>query len=341
MMKGSVMPQELTRADFMAMNELAKARRMAMQNMFGGTKLVFGTLDKAKSGLKVLKSGRKVKKSSQKMAQGAQATGGPAAYEIRKQAEAFIKTCCDVDNIEDVVEALTSEVLSELISEITPFIGIAMGAFKTAKSAKAVVDDGRALYKSRVQKTGFRPGDPLAAAEAVITLIKRDLAKDSIDLARHAASTGGKIAGILADGGTATTTAIGLGNAVAGLGMTLFTLGLEIKEMRAGNKRLANPATLDLTVFNECPILGCYMITCADTSTVANFFIADIGLPGWMDKIEEMKKKKMDPMLKLAAKDIKKSRLQLKGLTSDKGTHTKKGFFAKQKSKAMKHVGLG
>ena len=41
----------------------------------------------------------------------------------------------------------------------------------------------------------------------------------------------------------------------------------------------------------------------------------------------------MDPLLKIAAKDIQKSRLQLEGLSSNKGTHMEKGFFAKKKSK--------
>jgi hypothetical protein len=331
----------LTTADFAAMSELSKARRMAMQNMFGGTKLVFGSVEKVKTGKKLLSSGKKVKNSYDKVKSATHSGGGFAAQQIRAQAEQFIKTCADVESIQDVVDALTSEILSELISEITPFIGIISGGVKVAKAGKAVVEDGRALYNSKVQKTGFRTGDPLAAAEAVIVLIKRDLAKDSINLARHSAATGGKIAGLVLDAGTATTATIGLCNAAAALGLELFTLGLEIKEMQAGNKRLASPATLDLTVFNECPILGCYLLTCADTSTVANFFIADIGLPGWMDKVEEIKKKKMDPMLKLATKDIEKSRLQLSGLQSNKGTLSSKGFFAKKKSAAMQFIGLG
>ncbi|WP_339722820.1 hypothetical protein [uncultured Paraglaciecola sp.] len=335
------MAQQLTMADFAAMSELAKHRRMAMQNMFGGTKLVFSNVEKAKTGKRLVQSGRKIKKSAEKIKNASQTGGGFAEQQLRTMAKEFIKTCADVDNIEDVITALTSEVLSELISDIIPFISVATSAVKTAKAAKAVATDAKALYQSQNQKSGFRSGDPLAAAEAVITLIKRNLAKDSINLARYSAATGGKIAGLVLDGGTATTAAIGMCNAVAALGMELFTLGLEIKEMQAGNKRLNSPSTLDLTVFNECPILGCYLLTCADTSTVANFFIADIGLPGWMDKVEEIKKKKMDPMLKLATKDIEKSRLQLSGLQSDKGTHTQKGFFAKKKSNAMKYIGLG
>ncbi|GAC18179.1 hypothetical protein [Paraglaciecola arctica] len=334
------MSQQLTMADFAAMSELATARRMAMQNMFGGTKLVFGSMEKVQTGKKLIQSGKKIKKSADKVKNASHSGGGFAAQQLQTVAKEFIKTCADVDNIEDIITALTSEVLNELISEIIPFISVAASALKTAKAAKAVATDAKSLYHSREYKSGFRGGDPLAAAEAVITLIKRNLAKDSINLARHSAATGGKIAGLVLDGGTATTAAIGMCNAVAALGMELFTLGLEIKEMQAGNKRLSSPATLDFTVFNECPILGCYMLTCADTSTVANFFIADIGMPGWMDKVEEIKKKKMDPLLKLATKDIEKSRLQLSGLQSDKGTHTKKGFFAKKKSNALKYLSL-
>ena len=39
------MAQTLSREEFMALHELAKARRMALQNMFNGTKLVFGTAE--------------------------------------------------------------------------------------------------------------------------------------------------------------------------------------------------------------------------------------------------------------------------------------------------------
>ena len=46
------------------------------------------------------------------------------------------------------------------------------------------------------------------AAEAVRDIIKRDIAKHSVDFTRHTASTGLKIAGCFADLGTATTAAV-------------------------------------------------------------------------------------------------------------------------------------
>jgi hypothetical protein len=167
-------------------------------------------------------------------------------------------------------------------------------------------------------------------------IIQRDLAKHSVNLARQATATGAKIAGACVDLGTGTNAALGTANALAGLGLKLFSLGVDIKDLRAGNKRLERPDTIDHTIFGECPILGCYLITCADTSSVANLFIGDIGLPGWMDKVEKMKKDKMDPLLKVASKAIDKSNLQLDGLQSNKGTFVKKGFFAKIKAGAVK-----
>lgn len=336
------MSKVLARDEFLALGELAKARRTLLVNMFTGTRLKFGTLDALKSGAKLVRSGRKVYSTSGKLANGA-ATAGTAAASpaIRAAAEQFIKECAGVENISDVVEAITSNALSELISEMTPFIGVAMSGVKLGKAAKVVVEDAHNLYKSDYYTCGFRPGDPVAASVAVQSIIKLDLTRHSIDLGRHSMATGTKLAGLFADLGTGTTAIIGMVNAIAAIGLELASLGIDIKQMHAGNKRLQAPQSLGIDVFGECPILGCYLLTCADTSSVANFFIADIGLPGWMDRVEEMKKKQMDPMLKIATNAIKKSRLQLEGLSSDKSTHAEKDFFAKIRSKLLKNRKIG
>ncbi|UGB39149.1 hypothetical protein [Frateuria soli] len=331
----------LSRGEFLAMGELAKARRQLLVNMFAGTQLKFGLASRLSSGKQLLTSGKKVVSSTEKLVKGGNKAGKLASLPgMREAVSDFIVECADVSGIEDVIEAVSGEVLSELVAEITPFLGVVTSGVKLVKAGKAVAQDGYHLYKSGDYKQGFRPGDPYAAAEAIQAIIKRDLARHSVKLGQQSVATGAKIAGLFADLGTATTAGIGAANALASLGLQLFSLGLDIKDMRAGNKRLSTPNTLDLTVFNECPVLGCYLLTCADTSSVANMFVADIGLPGWMDRVEQMKKKQMDPMLKIASKNIQGSRLQLEGLGSNKGTHVKKGFFAGVKSKALKQVGL-
>lgn len=331
----------LSMGEFKAMGELARARQQLVVNMFGGTKLKFGTSGQLSTAKSVLSTGKKIVTSANKLAKGGKAASTTMSVPGMQDAvKNFIVECADVDNIHEVIAAITGEVLANLVHEITPILGVVTSGVKLAKAGKAVAEDGYHLYKSDDYKRGFRMGDPSAAAEAIQLIIKRDLAKHSVQLGQQTLATGAKIGGLFADFGTATTAGIGIANSLASLGLQLFGLGLDIKDMRAGNKRLATPNTLDLTVFNECPILGCYLLTCADTSAVANMFIADIGLPGWMDKVELMKKKQMDPMLKIATKNISSSRLQLEGLSSNKGTHTKKGFFAGIKSKALKQIGL-
>jgi hypothetical protein len=63
-----------------------------------------------------------------------------------------------------------------------------------------------------------------------------------------------------------------------------------------------------------------------------------MGMPGWMDKVEKLKRDQMDPLLKIASKAIDASNLQLDGLQSNKGTFVKKGFFAEVKAKAVKKI---
>lgn len=328
-----------SKADEMrALAEIAKARRRVVQEMFTGTKLCFGSPSK-KTTAELLNTGRTLYNNSKALVKGTgeatKAASGPA---IQTAVEGFIKTCADVDNIQELAAAISSEALKNLIAEATPVIGVLVSGGKLALATKAVVEDGRNLYKFDDYRSGFLTGDAQKAADAVKFIIQRDLALHSVDLARNAAVTGAKIAGCFADFGTVTNAGIGIANALAELGLRLAKLGVEIKHMRAGNKRLATPATLDLTVFEDCPILGCYLLTCADTSSVANFFIADIGLPGWMDKVEKMKREQMDPLLRIATKDITTSSLVLEGLASNKGTFAEPGFFAKKKAAALRFI---
>lgn len=325
--------------ELQAFAELAKARRQLVVNMFTGTRLRFGKAAIASNAKDLLSQGKSLASIGKKVKNGtSMASKAVSVPGIKEACENFIKECADIDDIADVVAAIGGDALSDLIAEVTPVLGIIYSAGKLGIATKKVVEDGHNLYKHAERKEGFRPGDPAAACDAVKDIIKRDLAKHSVDLARQATATGAKIAGACVDLGTGTNAALGTANALAGLGLRLFQLGIDIKDMRAGNARLKRPDTIDHTVFAECPILGCYLLTCADTSSVANLFIADIGLPGWMDKVEKMKREKMEPLLKVASKAIDESSLQLDGLQGNKGTYVKKGFFASVKAKAVKSI---
>lgn len=323
----------LAKAEYEALAMLKEARRNAISSMFTGTKLCFGkgkitsaARDVADEGYEVFREAKKVREA---LGGNPDSWSAFAPTEIKSKADDFLATCADVDGIDDVLTAITSEALHDLVKEIQPVFGIAAGGANVIEAARKVRDEAKMIYNQDHYRTGFRPGDPQAAADSVMQILRRELTKGSIDLTRHSASTGSKIAGLFVDLGTASNLAISVANAVAGLGLALFQLGLEIKDLKAGNRRLETPQTLSADVFNECPILGCYLLTCSDTSTVANFFLSDIGMPGWQERFEEMKRTKMDPLLKVASTAIQDSRLQLEGLACDKGMyHASPGFFA-------------
>jgi hypothetical protein len=329
-------------AEVQALLALKEAQRTMVVGMFGGTRLKFGVQAMVDNAKEVLLEGEDLANSVRTVVSTgksvAKVTAAANPELIRTVCRTFIAQCAEVEDIGEIVAAIGGEAVSDLVAEVTPVLGMIYSAGKLALATKLVVEDGRNLYKHADYRTGFRSGDPLAAADAVKTIIKRDLGKHSVDLGREALSTGSKIAGACVDLGTGTNAAIGVANALAGLGLKLFQLGVDIKDLRAGNARLARPDTLDHTVFAECPILGCYLITCADTSQVVDFIAEDMGLPGWMDKVELFKRTKMDPLLHIASKAIDASSLQLDGLQANKGTYVKKGFFASLKSDMVRRV---
>jgi hypothetical protein len=270
----------------------------------------------------------KLAKSSNKVATAAQANPS----DVANAGKELITICSGVHDYSDMVSAVSSEALHTAVGEITPFLGILTSAYGSVKAWKAVFQGGYNLYKDNQAKIDVLPGDPRAAAEAIIALLERKLTNDSVSAARNTASLAGKVGGLFADFGTATTAAIGVANAAAALAQELAMLGLDYTDKQAGNRRLADPATIDLTIFKDCPILGCYIIVCSDTSNVLNFFVADIGLPNWMDRVEDMKKNSLDRLIKDANKFIVTSRLHLEGAPTDKGIAVPVTFSQKVKN---------
>jgi hypothetical protein len=333
-------PGKLSDAEFRALATVARARRDNMQNLFQGTHLAFGRNARMGIGVSLLKKGKAVAGKTKALVDAAQKTGfvAPVAKQvatpaIKDMARQFIAVCSDIHDVGDLVDALGSDVIHELTSELVPFLTVLMSGVKSVKAWKAVYEDGTNLYRSENWVQGVLPGDPLAAAIAIQVIIKRDLTRHTVDATRQTAVFGAKLASLFVDFGAATSSAIGLANASATLAIELASIGIDYKEMKAGNKLLESPNGITKDVFEACPLLGCYLITCSDDSSLANFFVADIGLPGWMDKVEQIKKNQLGPLQKVANKAITTHRLELVGLASNKGMVEKKGGLALAKAK--------
>jgi len=321
----------LDRAEFQALAQIAKARRENARRLLGNAHLEWGKWAREKSSVVVLKTAAQIGYGASDLAR---KVGDVAISQsnLQETGKEFLSLCSGIHSASDLGAALTSETLQKTVAEIAPLIGILTSGYSSVQAWRAVVQSGYSLYQDNRAKLDILPGDAQAAAEAIITLLERRLANESVNAARNTAVLAAKIAGLFADLGTGTNAALGLANSAAALLQELASIGLDYSEMKAGNKLLDNPSQIDLQIFKACPILGCYILIGSDTSSVLNFFVADIGLPNWMDRIELMKRTSLDRLTKDANNFIIESRIHLEGMVTTKGIKPEVTFFQKIKN---------
>lgn len=114
----------------------------------------------------------------------------------------------------------------------------------------------------------------------------------------------------MADLGAASGPLVGALSATANLIQTLVWMILEMKEARAGNKILANPGNIDISVFEVCRLLGCYILTSSTRSNILAWLAEDIGADYWMDVVGVLNKR-ITPILAIASHRIADARYEL------------------------------
>ena len=306
----------LSKAEFTALGTIARARQENLVQMFTGASIVYGKMSKAAATANLGKAGKGIHDNAKSLG-GAVKSGG---FGIRAQAEKLITEAVGVDQLGDLIGVITNEAVERLVKEMVQYVGLITSSYKAAKAWKAVVDQARKSLNWDAYTGMVLPGDPLAACVAVNTILKRNIARDSAEATIQTTAVATKLVGLVGDMGSgASTVAIGLATGLASLAVELAQLGIDIREMRAGNKRLKTPGTIDKSIFAECPLVGSYLLAYSPASMILNFFVADIGLPGWMDKIEKFKKEGLDPVIETAAEQIARSRITMVNFKSGKG----------------------
>jgi hypothetical protein len=169
------------------------------------------------------------------------------------------------------------------------------------------------------REVAIRLGDPSAAFQSILLILDRNLQKTTADAAVHTTAFSVKTAGLAADMGAATGTITGAIESLALLLNTLVDVVREAVQMKAGNDRLAT-GDLDITVFSECPILGCYYIAVQDHSTIMDFDIENMGKDNWQMEAERLKIA-IKPVIEKAGKLIDQSRVEIPELASAKGVY--------------------
>lgn len=328
----------LSKAEFTALGAVAKARKDNLDLMFRGAKVVYG-----KDSLKEL--GSECKDAAQDIYENGSALfGGAKAIAklgggVQAKVLEIITQTVDVENFQVIVDFAGPIVANELVKQMTPWVGLIYSGGKAAKAWSEVVQQARHHLKFDAYKKDVLPGDPLLACDAVKVILERNIAQDTVTATIETTAFATKLAGTFADFGSgASSAAIGLASGLASLAVQLTQLGIDIREMRAGNRYLKEPGSIDRRIFTACPLVGSYLIAYSPASMVLSFFVADIGLPGWMDKIETFQKRSLEPLIDVAAGQIVRSRIQLVGFQTGKGYVPDKSTADKLKDLNWKNI---
>jgi hypothetical protein len=241
-------------------------------------------------------------------------------------AETFCRTLIPVELVADVTALMARELptfMKDLAVSLTPFLGVMASGAGTFVSACKTARDQYRLYEARVhQERSLSIAEPEKAIEGLIRILERERTAQGARTAIGAAAFSGKLAGVLADGGTVTNAAIGLAASLANLTLLVLEIVRDVGERKEANKLMASPRAVDAKVFVASPIVGAYLICCAPTSVLVNTVFDRFFEQGWRGEVERTVQKHIGPLQAQARRVVIEHRFWIPALQNFPGLLT-------------------
>ncbi|MGA7341363.1 MAG: hypothetical protein WBE72_13125 [Terracidiphilus sp.] len=314
--------------DKLAKAHIRREQRLAAAKMFDGRTLRFkdsfwgiSRRKCAEGRSKIFNSAKNVGKSTVGVG-GNIASVGSSAYSIGSDLKTIIQTIMGTlapETQSALVEHVFGEGIAQFVANVTPLFGVVSSGGKAIKDWVGVAQNVYQATEMESRYGDVRLGDASAALEAIVAIIDRQIKKQTADAAIHTTAFTAKGIAVLADGGTATTAALGAVETVAVLLNTLVDLVIDARQVDAGNALIA-AKQFDLTLFSKCPILGCYYVAVQDHSTIMDFDFANMGKANWQQEAQRLRYA-IGPVIKQAGVLIDKSRVEIKGMEEAKGVY--------------------
>lgn len=247
------------------------------------------------------------------------AAQGAAQQNLQQQVQSLLCSLFGETGAAHAQEAL-GPVFNQFLVNVTPFVGA------ISSGAKAITKWGQAawgLYKKSNILDGagsFMPGDPYAAFEAIVRIQQREINAYAREAGVYTVAATAKVAFAAADFGAVSGAVVGAVESFAILVQTIYLFARDWNEMNEANELLL-AGQFDFRLFTTCPLLGCYLISCSDTSAIINLAVGDYGRSGWKFDVEAMCKK-AQPAVDKARQVVQGSRFEIVGLRGFKGTVT-------------------
>jgi hypothetical protein len=198
----------------------------------------------------------------------------------------------------ETIQAVGLQTFTGFYAAVVPYLGCITGGINAAKSLYGAVDDVRDGFRAVEALPIVNLGAPQVALGSVSQLLDRR-ANDQFTKGLVQALEATVNAALIGSGaGGVASSAVSLASKIAVLSVIIRRRGLEWQEIKAGRRALQQPKLLTPAVFHECPLLGCYLLTCSDTSAIVLSCMASGRPPprGWMNQVEA-NKRFLDPIL--------------------------------------------
>ncbi len=244
---------------------------------------------------------------------------GMLARDLNNLITKLIEPVADTPFKSQIIETVLGSSVEEFAGSCAPFLGMTVSGAKAVRAWMAVAQNVYDLDQMNASRTDIRMGDPTAALNAIRAIIDRELTSQKAQAGLRTAAFTSKALFTFADFGTASTAAVGAAEAIAILLNMLAEVVRDAVEMKAGNK-LIRENKIDLNLFRDCPILGCYYIVIQDHSTVMNFEIDNMGRANWQQEAERLKYA-IRPVIEKGTELIAKSRIKVDGMEMAKGVY--------------------
>lgn len=311
------LPVAVTREEEAAWNEVLKGSQRAIHTYFAGKKLTLrltGVLSGAKDvGSQVKTTYSAFKKLAEGIPEAARPNPAAAAKAAKETTEFVAEGLMDlkVGDLAGIADLVPPQ---ELIADLIPVVNLVVGGVKVLVKWGQVAKAAHLKHQTEDRAYVLERGDPAQAIRGLIQLLDRDTKSKAVKAGLETAKFGAQVAGAFVDGASATGAIAAAAKAAADLAQSLFLLGLQIKEARAANRLLADPTNLDYRLFEACPLLGCYLIRYATLSDIIALSTVQFGSSGWLDDVEQLKTRHIDPLRKTCDKFIKASLYEIKGM---------------------------
>jgi len=325
---GSTVPK--TGAGMVAISYARDESRAIITDLFAGKRLQFRSGIMAKiagpkittqlttgyRAVTIVKDSYKLKKD---LSSGSSSSNPGKAREL---ANSLLSELAPHEHLEEIKLALEHVVpgfMQQLATSLTPWVGvISSGATSVVAGAKVLKAQWN-IHETNVHlQRSLAVDDPEKAMQAMIRLLERERNTQAAGLAIGVAEFGGKLAGVLADGGTATNTAVGLAGAVAKMVVLIHAIIIDVKEKNAANILMAQKI-VDARVFQASPVMGAYMVCCAPTSVLCNSIFDNFYQQTMQDVVERAVERHIVPLRETARKLVNDHRMYIPELQNFAG----------------------